>query len=167
MEGNKVLKGLVIGLVIFIALNFVFQIICYAIEGVLEAWFQTLNSAYNILEALFGFIIVTPTNGITIANASSWDMTTTLLFLVFPMLTAIISAIIAGRFAEDKAGGFLAWFLVALISGIILFIGVIIEIEGDFNLLSTMDYIIYLGYPILIGFGYSFLAIFSSESSAY
>ncbi len=167
MEGNKVLKGLVIGLIIFIALNFVFKIIVFAIDNSLEPWFQSLNSAYTILDALFGFVTTTPTSGIIDASSYSWDTNATLYYLVFPMLTAIISAIIAGRFAEDKAGGFLAWFLVALISAIILFIGVIVEIEGNFDLLTTSDYIVYLGFPILIGFGYSFLAIFASESSAY
>ncbi|MBY9005228.1 MAG: hypothetical protein KGD63_00535 [Candidatus Lokiarchaeota archaeon] len=167
MESNKLLKSLGIGIIVFMALNFILQLVSAAVDGNLTPWFESLDNAYSILYALFGYVVNTPTIAILNAGVPSIAPLEILAYVVFPIMAAVIAAIITGRFAEEKSTAFVAWFFVALISGIILFIGVIIEIEGDFSVLSNMDYIMFLGFPMIVGFAYSFIAIFSSETSVF
>ncbi len=171
MGGLNLLKGLLIGLVVFVALNFVSHIIYYALSDVvtLADWFEAWkDNPMLVTEAFFGYAIWTPTLALTPFGASGTvEIEEYLYWGIMPFVTCGIAAILAGFFAEEKFNAFGAWFLIAMISGVILFIGYLAQVDFDTNYLNNSIYVTYFGFSAVVGLAYSFLAILASGKSSY
>jgi len=126
-------KGFGIGLVAFVALNFVFSIIVAAVGGTIGTYFTTLTQWENIFSVLFGPITITPwTNifGTSIGTETVGGLISAIgaggisgiLTYIFYLVSPAVAAILTGRFAGGKRFAFLAWFLIAILSAAFLLI---------------------------------------------
>ncbi|TFF85810.1 MAG: hypothetical protein EU518_00450 [Promethearchaeota archaeon] len=174
------LKGFGIGLIIFVALNFVFSMIIAAIAGIIGNYFIALADWTTIFSVLFGSITITPHliifggpfgaisyTGLVTAIANN-EMAL-ILSLIFSLASPIIAAILAGRFAGGKRFAFLAWFLIAIICAALLLIPNLVILAGTGATMETYllqtHFILFPG--IINGVFYAPFGMLVSEAEFY
>ncbi|MHA1688192.1 MAG: hypothetical protein ACTSYC_04615 [Promethearchaeota archaeon] len=140
-------KGLGIGLVVFIVLNFAFSLLISLLRGDLLFFFGALTNIGMLMVILFNAMIFPPFEviftltkvilgilGIIAFPIDSGGEHPILFLLGFIgyFLIPLISALITGRLAGSKGASFGAWFLISIIStGIILVFLILGMIDPD------------------------------------
>ena len=155
------LKGFGIGLIVFVALNFVFSLIVAAVNGVLGFYFLSLAQWENFFYILLGPIGFTPhlilfggtfmeVTYISVISAFANNFIALALQGIFYLVSPLIAAILTGRFAGGKKNAFLAWFLISLLSAALLLIPNLITysaIPGS----SILTYLLVVYYVLIPG----------------
>jgi hypothetical protein len=128
-------KAFILGLVIYIALNFVFQLIGALLLGTLATYFGFLTTdPLYFIYGLFAPIVVVP--GVSFIYYLALVMEGGALMLAYLVamlgliLPALLAAIIAGRLGGGKGASFGAWFLIAIICTVVTLVFVIIGSAG-------------------------------------
>jgi hypothetical protein len=162
-------KAFAIGLIIFMALTFVFALIVAALNEAIGIgnFFSTLvNPLSNLGGALFGSVALGPETtlmALMLALAmGALDLTVTLA-LLSPLIVMLIAAIITGRLAEGKGAAFGAWLLICIIASVVLLVFAIIGGAA----ISVLGIIMALTPAIINGIFYGCFALLASGSEYY
>ncbi len=155
------LKGFGIGLVVFLALNFVFSLIVAAVDGAIGFFFISFVQWENFFYVLLGPITTAPWVNLFglelggtifvdgLLGASVAGDIALILQYIFAIVSPLIASILTGRFAGGKRFAFLAWFLISILSGALLLIPELlnapfatIEIYGIITLITLIPSVI-------------------------
>lgn len=171
-------KAFLLSLTSFVALNFIFTIVYYAIGDEFDVLFNTIQTdPLMIIYYLFGAIISYPFMIFSLIIAQpiifSFDLSFFILGLGF-LIAPLIAAILAGRFGESKGQCFGGWTLTSVISVIMVIIGVLFnqtlenKISG-FYLWTSFDriFIFSIISCIINIFFYGFFALLISKIEYY
>ncbi|MHA1339620.1 MAG: hypothetical protein ACTSRZ_05800 [Promethearchaeota archaeon] len=151
-------KGFGIGLVIYIILNFVMNLLLVWAGGMdIGTWFGAISSDIYLwltnlffvnlgagltdLAVQFSSGVLAGINGIMTGGASLLPGIFTLLAAILP---GLLTAIIAGKLAEGAGKGFAAWMLIVIIDLAIIAVLYILEIQignGAAAFVTVMAYI--------------------------
>ncbi|MHA1293319.1 MAG: hypothetical protein ACTSQJ_11710 [Promethearchaeota archaeon] len=188
-------KAFAFGLILFVALNFVFSLLLALVAGYVGSFFEifmmdTFFMAFFLFGPLFiepgitwSSLIMLPIIGPVISStgtsiaftslSSSTDLMYLYLFLGGFVGSPLIAALITGKMAEGKGKAFIAWLLVCMVS-----VGVIIGLLYMSNLMTIfaeigagdilMMMIIYLlTNGIIFTFLYGCFALLAAGSEYY
>ncbi|MHA1729645.1 MAG: hypothetical protein ACTSWY_13090, partial [Promethearchaeota archaeon] len=118
-------KSFGISLIIYIALNFVMNMLLVLAAGSdLGAWFGTITTEpYTFISSLFVVnYLMPPGTGIMlglsggITQLMSSDPFNGIMSILIPIVPGLIAAIVAGTMADGAKQAFFGWFLTAIIS---------------------------------------------------
>ncbi len=122
-------KAFGLGLIIYVALNFVFALITALVGGTIDAYFATITTnPLTFIGSLFSPILILPgeawlTSGIlAVLAAPPATMLVVLLTMIGYIVPPLLAAVIAGRTGEGKTNAFVAWFLIAIICAVIVLV---------------------------------------------
>jgi len=126
-------KAFGLGLLIYVALNFVFALIGALLANQIDVYFGLITTdPMTFISSLFAPILILPgiawlTTGILAILAATPDaMLLALMVMIGLIVPPILAAIIAGRTGESKGAAFGAWFLIAIICAVVpLVLGII------------------------------------------
>ncbi|MFX1398578.1 MAG: hypothetical protein ACFFAS_16235 [Promethearchaeota archaeon] len=169
MSGQSFGKAFAVGLVVYIGLNVLLQIIYFVAIDQLELYFDLLEQEPAfILELLFGPITAAPYYGTTeITRVVGGDDAKYILNGLRYLIPGILATVASARLAESKYESFGAWALVALISFVLCLIYVLryFDLMGwDFDETAIVNLIMIL--LLNLGF-YGFFAVIASKNEAY
>lgn len=161
-------KAFGLGLVIYVALNFVFALIIALVAGLIDAYFTAIAAdILAFIGSLFSPILILPgqawlTSGIlAVLAAPATTMLVVLLTMIGFIVPPLLAAIIAGRTGEGKTNAFGAWFLVAIISAVVPMVLGIIAAAITVDLPTILTFILS---GVINGFFYgAFAALTASE----
>jgi hypothetical protein len=124
-------KSLGIGLIIYIVLNFLMNMLLVIAATVpdLTTWFSSITSApFGFLSNLFVISSYIPM-GTAILTGISLGITTLgsnvflgIMLLVGYIIPPLITAVIAGKMADNSKQGFLSWLLISLLCAIVVMV---------------------------------------------
>jgi hypothetical protein len=124
-------KSFLFSILAFVGLNFIFTILYFAFgPGFDTLLFNIQNFPLMIIYYLFGSIISFPSIifNWTIAQPFFGSLVLTNLILGIGYLASLIlAAILAGKFGESKGQCFSGWLLTAIISSVLVIIGVFLS----------------------------------------
>jgi hypothetical protein len=165
------IKGFGIGLVVFIALNFVFSLIIAAVSGVIGTFFTDLADLNTIFNILFG---PTSATAVPYLNANNLyfsiatGSTSGILTYIFYFVSPLVASILAGKFAGGKRFAALAWFLIAMLSAGLLLIPqfLILPPGTPLSLIGATIFSVLIA-GVINGVFYATFAMLVSESEFY
>ncbi|TXT62585.1 MAG: membrane protein of unknown function [Promethearchaeota archaeon] len=162
------IKGFGIGLVVFVALNFVFTLIVAAASGIIDLFFSGLTDLGSIFSLLFGPIATEPyTNILGLWSSGGAGSIAGILTYTFNIVSPLIAAIIAGRLAGGKRFAALAWFLIAILTAGLLLIPEFLNLTST-SLLAIGGVIFLTFIPgVINGVFYATFGMLVSESEFY
>ena len=170
-------KSFLLSLVAFVGLNFVFLLLNVLIMGGFDALMATIQYApLMIIYYLFGSVGSVPSINMdwAIVQPLFFSDTTLLLTGIGYLLTPIIAAILAGKFAESKLQGVAGWLLTVTISTVAVIIGVFLSptVEGILTALYGWTgfevILIYLVISCVVNIiFYGFFALLVSKTEYY
>jgi len=159
-------KAFGLGLVIFVALNFLFAIIAALISNQFITFFGTLTNMSTLATALFGAVISDPTiawSGM-FGYASGGSFITAIFIVNLGYIIApLIAAILTGKLAEGKKDAFVGWELVCLISSALV---MVLSIVGGLAITLTLI-ITTIQAGLLLGVFYGCFALLACGSDYY
>ena len=127
MEGKEIGKAFIIGLVVFIGLNVLFNILYLANIEALELYFEYIEeSPAGIALLLFGSVMsMINLPGLGLTYMFTFDTEMVILGMSF-LIPGIIAALVVGIVAKEKYERFIAWMIIALVAFmVILFAGIV------------------------------------------
>ncbi|MFW9865692.1 MAG: hypothetical protein ACFFEN_06285 [Candidatus Thorarchaeota archaeon] len=169
-------KSFLLSLVAFVGLNFIFTIIYYLVVG-FDNLITTIQSApLMILYYLFGAVVSTPLmllEGTIIQPLFFGDLSFLVIGLGF-LVSSLVAALLAGKFAESKLQGFGGWGLTVIVSTIAIFIGTIPGLSdtlvatvnsyyGSTGFEMTLLYLVLSGLINIIFYGFFSLLVSKTE----
>lgn len=155
-------KAFFISLIVYISLNFAFTLLFYVMLGGLDVFINSLSDLSFLGFALFGSIIFTPTLNVIMltffiplgtagqGEAGNIVLALTILFIGY-FITQFVSSFIAGRLSESRGKAFGAWFLTAVVCGLLL---LLFTISGNYATTATLS-----GSAIFFGSSLEFLLL--------
>ncbi|MFX1259874.1 MAG: hypothetical protein ACFFAN_18650 [Promethearchaeota archaeon] len=171
-------KAFLLSLVAFVGLNFIFTVLYFLFSPLgFDALFSTIEVApLMILYYLFGSILSIPFynfNWVVIEPLLNNNMDILLLGLGF-IIAPLVAAILAGIFGETKLQCFSGWLLSAIISCVVVIIGVFLSqtfrntLETTYGWTSNETIITYVVINCVINvIFYSFFALMILKTEYY
>ncbi len=139
LKKNNLVYTFLVCFILFIIVNFIFALIAYGADGVLDLYF---SRADYFLSGLFGGFVSPPVINImtagTIASAYTFSPSVAIMTLNY-LVSPLIVAILAGRLGKSRKIALVSLFLTAIISSIII---MLISL-GDGVFLSPLTLFIY------------------------
>ena len=175
-------KAFGIGLVVFIALNFVFMILAQVLGGDIGTFFSGLSNMSTLAIALFGSATIIPSFvwlGLvgTLLDSGLGSLYITLIGLGFGLssdiavyillagfiVAPLVAAILTGKMAGSKGAAFGAWVLIAILcSLLVMVLGIVGGASIDIN-----SIIVYVFSGLIVGIFYSGFAVLVSSEEFY
>jgi len=121
-------KAFGLGLIIYVALNFVFALIVALVAGTIDIYFGSISAdPLAFISSLFAPILILPgvawLGGILgVLAAPAAIMLVVLLAMIGAIVPPLLAAVIAGRTGEGKINAFAAWFLIAIVCVVIVLV---------------------------------------------
>jgi len=120
-------KGFIVGLVLFIVINVVMGIVIALLSpgGDMGAIMDAFTDLSSIGSLLFGAILVTP--GLALFGIfmsfllGGFDLVVMLTGLAL-FISPLVAALLTGKLSESKGSAFGAWFLVCIVSAVVLWV---------------------------------------------
>ena len=121
-------KSFLLSLVAFVGLNFIFILIVYLITGFNDLIDEIQNAPLMIIYYLFGAVASTPSwildRAIVQPVFFIGDLSVLIIALGY-LVSSLVAAILAGKFAESKFQGFGGWALTVIVSTVAMIFGII------------------------------------------
>ncbi len=160
-------KAFGLGLLIYVALNFVFALIVALLLNQIDTYFGLITTdPMAFISGLFAPILILPgtawlTLGILAILAATPDaMIVALIVMIGLIVPPILAAIIAGRTGEGKGAAFGAWFLIAIICAVVpLILGII----GGSLSVEVVTILVYILSGVINGLFYGAIAALSAS----
>lgn len=130
-------KGFLIGLVLFIGLNVgLYAVYLLLSGGDISSLLTSFTDMSAIGSLLFGAIAITPVYAINLLvnSITVFDLGNLILALIY-FVSPLVAALVGGKLAGGKGAAFGAWFLIAIIGAVVMW--VLAFIGGGATIIET------------------------------